>query len=62
MKLSSCVNSLGQHPSSSLDVRMEGQDRLKTFTLLCKLFAKCILVGGGGAHLCDFYETSTIGF
>ncbi len=61
MKSSSCANSSSQDPSSNLDIRMEGQDRLKTFTLLYKLCTECILMGGGGAHLRDLCETSTLG-
>ncbi len=45
----------------NLGIRMEGYDRSRTFTLFCKLLAKCILMGGGGACLCDFCETSTLG-
>jgi hypothetical protein len=46
----------------NLRTKMEGYDKLRTFTLLCKLLAKCILMGGGGTCLCDFCETSTLCF
>jgi hypothetical protein len=45
----------------NLRTRMEGYDRLRAFTLLCKLLVECILMGAGGACLCDFCETSTLG-
>jgi hypothetical protein len=60
MKSSSYANLSGQHPSSNLNARMEGRDKLRTFTLLYKLLAECILMGGGWDYLCDLYETSTL--
>jgi hypothetical protein len=59
MKSSICPSFLGQCSNSNLDIKMEVHKRLKTLTLIYKIFDECNFIRGGIAYLRDFGEAST---